>query len=233
MKEQVYKIFHLHDGTMQIEENGVRSFLVPGSEKALLIDTGFGTGDLKAVCRSLTDLPITLINTHADRDHLGCNEQFGEAYMHADDFARAKRSLPEGFLLKPVQDGDVFDLGGRKLEVLHIPGHTPGSIALLDRDNRILFSGDSVQDGAIYMFGEGRDMEQFCGSMEKLLKLRGLFDTVYPCHHGIPVSPDVIPVLLAGAEKALKGGLTGEPADMHGTTVRLCDVGGPAFLLPL
>lgn len=232
MEQQAYEVIHLPDGTIQIEEGFVRSFIIAGREKALLLDTGNGAGDLKALCESLTDLPITLINTHADRDHLGCNRQFDAAFMHEDDWPRARRSLPEDYPLLPVKEGDVFDLGGRSLEVLHIPGHTPGSIALIDRENRILFSGDSVQNGDIFMFGEGRNMEQFQSSMQGLLNMRDCFDTVYPCHHGIPVSPDVIKSLIGGAEKALKGELMGKPVGMHGITVMLCDVGGAAFLLP-
>lgn len=106
MQEQVYQVFHLPDGTIQIEEGGVRSFLVPGREKALLIDTGYGTGDLQTLCASLTHLPLTLVNTHADRDHVGCNGQFDEAFMHPGDFPRAMRSLPEGYPLRPVREGD-------------------------------------------------------------------------------------------------------------------------------
>lgn len=232
MEQQVYEVIQLPDGTIQIEEDFVRSFLITGSEKALLLDTGNGTGDLKALCESLTDLPITLLNSHADRDHLGCNLQFDAAYMHEDDWTRARLSLPEDYPLLPVKEGTVFGLGGRNLEVLHIPGHTPGSIALIDRKNRTLFSGDSVQSGSIYMFGKGRNLEQFRSSMQKLLKMKDCFDTVYPCHHGIPVSPDILKSLIGGAEKALKGELAGKPVEMHGTTVMLCDVGGAAFLLP-
>ena len=232
MEQEAYEVIRLPDGTIQIEEGFVRSFLITGCDKALLIDTGNGVGNLKALCESLTELPITLLNTHADRDHVGCNRQFDSAFMHENDWGRARHSLPEEYPLLPVNDGDVFDLGGRRLEVLHLPGHTPGSIALIDRDHRILYSGDSVQNGSIFMFGEGRDMEQFRGSMQKLLEMKDCFDTVYPCHHGIPVSTDVIEPLLGGAEKALKGKLTGKPVDIHGTTVLLCDVGGPAFLLP-
>lgn len=232
MTKQPYETHSLPDGTIRIEEGGVRSFLVPGREKALLIDTGFGTGDLRALCQSLTELPIILVNTHADRDHLGCNGQFETAYLHEDDWARARRSLPKDYPFQPVTEGTVFDLGGRRLEVLHIPGHTPGSIALLDRDNRILFGGDTVQEGPIYMFGEGRNMEQFRDSIQKLLGMQDLFDSIYPSHHSIPVRSDLLPVLFAGAEKALEGQLAGEAVELNGRTVQLCKANGIAFYLP-
>lgn len=232
MKEPIYEVRTLPDGTIQMDEGGVRCFLVPGSKKALLIDTGYGTGDLKALCDSLTDLPVTLVNTHADGDHTGCNVQFSEAYLQEGDWPRARRSLPEGYPLLPVREGDIFDLGGRKLEALHIPGHTPGSIALLDRENRILFGGDTVQEGPIYMFGEGRSMEQFRDSIQRLLTMRDLFDTIYPSHHGIPLNPGILVSLLAGAEKALKGELQSKPVELHGQTVLLSADDDVSFYLP-
>ena len=62
----------------------------------------------------------------------------------------------------PAFEGDIIDLGERKLEVIHVPGHTPGSITLLDREERCLIGGDPVQiDGEIYMFGLHRDMEAY------------------------------------------------------------------------
>lgn len=82
------------------------------------------------------------------------------------------------------------------------------------------------------MFGEGRDMEQYRNSIQRLLDMQSLFDSIYPSHHRLPVPPDILGVLLEGAEKALKSELTGEAMELHGGTVRFCDMGGAAFYLP-
>ena len=68
-------------------------------------------------------------------------------------------------------EGDIIDLGERKLEVVHVPGHTPGSITLLDREERCLIGGDPIQiDGEIYMFGLHRYMEAYVFGLEHLLE---------------------------------------------------------------
>ncbi|MDR1669126.1 MAG: MBL fold metallo-hydrolase, partial [Oscillospiraceae bacterium] len=193
----------------RIEENGVRCFLFTGSERALLVDTGYGTGDLKKLTGELTNLPVTLINTHADGDHLGCNGQFEKAYMHPDDFARCRQNHP-GAVLEPAES--VIDLGGRCFEVIHIPGHTPGSVALLDAENRLLVAGDSVQAGMVFMFGEGRELKRYIQSLEQLHRLAGRYDTIYPSHGPFPVYTDILPPLIHGARQLLAGELPPLPA---------------------
>lgn len=189
-----------------IEQNGVRSFLLTGGDKALLVDTCFG-GDILSVCQSLTSNPITLITTHADPDHMGCDAQFRDHYLHKADFERYESRSKGCVPAKKLREGDFFDLGEYCLEIIWIPGHTPGSIALLDRSHRFLISGDTVQGGCIFMHGEGRDLATFRGSIEKLETLRreGLFDTVYPSHGEAIVPADILEEHLALAEEVLSG----------------------------
>ena len=92
MEHTVYQAQLLEPKFWSIEENGVRCFLVEGEREAMLVDTGFGTGDLKAFIQTLTSLPVFVVNTHADRDHIGCNGQFPPAWMHPADFDRCARS---------------------------------------------------------------------------------------------------------------------------------------------
>jgi glyoxylase-like metal-dependent hydrolase (beta-lactamase superfamily II) len=199
----------ISENAYRIEDNGVRALLFVGAERALLVDTGFGAaGSLKAVVESLTDKPVSLVNTHADGDHIGCNAEFGAAHMHPSEmpyyFQSAKADAP----VAPLWEGDVIDLGGRRFEVILIPGHTPGSIALLDRENRVLVSGDSVSETPVFMFGEVRDLRAYIASMEKLVQLQGAFDTVYPAHGPFPVAPAQTEKALAAAKKLLAGELT-------------------------
>ena len=104
----------------------------------------------------------------------------------------------------------------RPLEIIEIPGHTPGSVAILDINRRVLISGDSVQDGNIFMFGKFRSLKDYVPSMKKLLKYAGRFDSVYPSHGSIPVEPDIIPKLIEDAEQILAGKAEGKPVERFG-----------------
>ncbi len=189
-----------------IEQKGVRSFLLTGWDKAILVDTCFG-GDILSVCRSLTSNTITLITTHADPDHMGCDKQFRDHYLHEADFERYESRSKERVCAKPLREGDRFELGEYCLEVVWIPGHTPGSIALLDRTHRFLISGDTVQGGCIFMHGDGRDLPQFRESIAKLeqMRLNGLFDTIFPSHGEAVVTVDILADHLALADSVLSG----------------------------
>ena len=228
---QNYEIIQLDETSWRIEDSGVRCFLFAGERKALLVDSGFGTGDLKAVVQSLTALPIMVVNTHADMDHTGCNAQFGTVYMHPAEYDRYQgknRKMPTAAL--PLWEGDVIDLGNRRLEVILIPGHTPGSIALLDEQNRFLIGGDSVQAGNIFMFGPGRNLPAYLAGMEKLQGMRARFDTVYPSHGDFPVGADILDGLIAGGNKVLAGEVNGTKDAFMDVPVQVFDVGVAKFL---
>ena len=189
-----------------IEQKGVRAFLLVGQDNAILVDTCFG-GDIRAACQSITDNPITLITTHSDPDHIGCDQQFPIQYLHSAEFARYESRSKSALHAVPMQEGDVFEVGEYRLEVILIPGHTPGSIALLEKSHRFLISGDTVQSGCIYMHGDGRDLPQFRESIAKLEQMRqeGLFDTVFPSHGEAIVTADILADHLALAAAVLSG----------------------------
>lgn len=192
------------------EENGVRSFLFEGEASAMLVDSGFGTLPLRSMVKELTDLPVFLVNTHADKDHTGCNQDFSSLYMHPSEMERYQSTLPQGCHLPdiaPLWEGDIIDLGHWQFEVLLTPGHTPGSIMLLERKKRMLISGDTIQDGNIFMFGAGRNIQAFQHSLRKILNLSGAFDSIWPSHGTCPVTPDIIPGILQGSQDMLAGKL--------------------------
>ena len=227
-----YEVIKIAENSWRIEDTMVRCFLFTGTQYALLVDTGFGNGDLKSVVSELIgDLSLILVNTHADGDHIGGNSQFLEAHMHPSEFARYAAS--EGkTAVAPLWDGVTIDLGGREFMALLIPGHTPGSIALLDEENKILIGGDTISSTAIFMFGEGRSLDAYIASLEQLDALRGdgeVFNTVYPSHGEFPVSADIISGLLAGARRLKAGELEGgEPP--FPVPAKLYDVGVAGFL---
>ena len=192
------------------EENGVRSFLFEGTDRAMLVDTGFGGLPLSELAAELTPLPVFVVNTHADRDHTGRNREFRPVLMHPAEMDRYQSSLPEGCSMqdvRPLWEGEVIDLGHWRFEVVLTPGHTPGSIMLLERGKRMLISGDTIQDGTIFMFGPGRNMTAFQSSLRRMLDLADAFDTVWPSHGSYPLKPDVIPGILRGSQELLDGKL--------------------------
>lgn len=184
----------------------VRQFLLTESGKALLIDTGFPDSHVLSSVRAVTDAPVTVILTHGDPDHVGGLSDFDETYLHRGDWA-----LAGGGPFCPLQEGDVFSCGGYRLEVLEIPGHTAGSIALIDRKKRLLLPGDSVQKrGPIYLFGAHRNLERYLQSLRKLAALAGEIDTVLPCHGEAPISAAYIEKTLRDAEALAQGELPWE-----------------------
>ena len=203
-------VLDLGGGVYAIDQGMVRCFLILGSEQALLLDTGAGPCDLLGMIREITSLPLTVVQTHGDGDHTANSGQFDRIYAHPAEFDVIRRFRPglEAELL-PVTEGTRFSLGGRTLETVEAPGHTPGSICLLDRENRILFSGDTLSHGPVFLFGGHRDIRRFRETLDKLQALGG-FDVIYPCHNTCPVGLSVIGELRDAVDGALDGSLTGE-----------------------
>ncbi len=226
-KEQIIR---MDEKTWRIEDTGVRFFLLAGSEKALLIDSGMRIHHARDIAASLTDLPTELLNTHADMDHIGSNGQFASFYMHAGETENWRRSGIGGKMI-PVADGDVIDIGARELRIIHLPGHTAGSIAVLDVRNRVLISGDPVQqNGRIFMFGAHRNFHEYIRSLEKLDGMKDQFDAVWPSHGDLPVSPDIIGKLLHGAERIEKNEMEGTEEEFHGQKIMAYDLGFTVLL---
>ena len=223
------EIIRINQNSWRIEDSGVRFFLLVGTERALLIDSGRTTDNAREIAERLTALPLSLLNTHADGDHVAGNGQFDAFYMHPDEEPNYRRGNRPGKLL-PIREGDVLDLGSRRLEVIHLPGHTPGSIALLDTTNRVLIGGDPLQDGRIFMFGRFRDMKTYIRSLEHLQGWRDRFDEIWPSHGSLPVSLDLIDKLRDGAQRVLDGEIPGRTEKVFGTSIVAYDLGFATFL---
>ena len=91
-----YEVIKINENSWRIEDSGVRFFLLTGTERALLIDSGMRIDNARDIAEELTDLPISLVNTHADRDHICSNEQFEEFYMHPAEERIYRRSGKAG-----------------------------------------------------------------------------------------------------------------------------------------
>lgn len=219
-----YQIIQVNEKTWRIEDGGVRFFLLTGTERALLIDSGMNVHNARDIAAKLTELPLSLLNTHADRDHIGSNEQFEDFYMHPAEEPIYRRSGKAGTVI-PIVGGEVIDLGGRPLKIIELPGHTPGSIAVLDVKNRVLISGDPIQeDGRIFMFGDHRNMNDYVRSLEQLEKRVDEFDEIWPSHSKIPISRDLIRMLHDRAQEILTGKVLGTATEMHGKSIVAYDL---------
>ena len=211
-------------------------YLLCGEDAALLIDTGMPFGNIKKVAGGLARLPVAVVNTHAHVDHIGSNFRFDAISYHEDDkpvFALhtspayiaqlARHALPPvGRPLIPVakkllkadpageyryiRDGHVFRLGGREIEAIHTPGHSPGSICLLDRAARMLFTGDTLCEwGVLLDLAGSRGPETYLASVRRIKALSPAFDRILPGHHGWPVDRAYIDEYEACAAGILDG----------------------------
>lgn len=216
MKKDEYSFTQVEPGVWHIVDYRKDSmYLVEGEHEALLIDTGMGEGDLKALVNSITKKPLSVVITHAHWDHIMQADQFEEVYLNHKD-----RQIIELFKLDvdyrrflDVREDHVFDLGGRSLQVIEVPGHTPGSIVLLDRQNGLLFSGDSVGAGHTWMHLPGcLPLSVYLQSLKRLLRIDG-FSKIY---HGHLAESKAFPSsyledLIKAVELVIDGKLKGEP----------------------
>jgi len=134
--------------------------------------------------------------------------------------------LPKGFdagayhvpafrIARTVRDGTVLDLGGRKLEVIAVPGHTPDSIALLDRGHRLLFTGDTFYAGPIWLFEPETDLAAYAQSAARLASLADSVDVLLPGHNTAAASPAYL-VKLRDAAQAIAAGTIKETSREDG-----------------
>ncbi len=197
-----------NDALYAIDQEMVRCFVVLGTEKALVIDTGAIPFDIKSLIKQITNLPYILCLSHKDRDHTANMNAFPVAYIHEKEIPLLERTDEEP-ALEPVKEGFCFHLGERDIEVVSIPGHTPGSIGFLDRKNKIFFSGDTVSYGPVYMFGDARNIRDYRNSLLRLKEMAaaGVFKEIYPCHNTCPVKSEVIDELLGCVDGILNGTL--------------------------
>ncbi|MBE6010491.1 MAG: MBL fold metallo-hydrolase [Lachnospiraceae bacterium] len=234
--KEFQNVIQIDPHTWSIEDEIVRCFLLEGSKEAILIDCGMMIPSVRSIAERITERPVRLALTHADRDHIGCCHEFSEIIMHPSEsmvfhnISGAKSEATQ--TMTYVKEGDVIDPGDRPLEVIHLPGHTPGSIAFLDRNRKMLFSGDPVQDGDIFMFGVHRDMPSYIDSLTRLKERVAEFDRIYPSHGTMPVGTEMIEVLIDEANKVCRDEISWTERTMFDQIpVRAYDVGVATFLM--
>jgi hydroxyacylglutathione hydrolase len=232
------------------DHGGDNIYLVTGKDKALLIDTGTGIADLLGCVKSITNLPILVVNTHGHPDHCGGNFQFEEVYAHPLDFELAHRFSNKAYhenavkqqlasqpnmapyilqdikdfkmtSLIPVKADYVFDLGGRKLKVIEVPGHTKGSICLLDTENKLLFSGDN-NNTLVWLFLDGcLPLESYLVTLQSQKQQTEGFETLLP-GHGIPIDKTFIDEQIVCVQNILDSSCEVEDYQTFAGPAKLC-----------
>jgi glyoxylase-like metal-dependent hydrolase (beta-lactamase superfamily II) len=220
----------IDERTWRYEDDFVRFFLLAGDERALLVDSGMRVRGVRELIAQVCRLPVSAFNTHCDRDHASCNDEFEEVLVSPSELVHAC-APHDSRRVVPVWDGDILDLGNRELEAIALPGHTPGSMALLDWSSGMLFSGDPIQrDGRIFMFGPMRSLAAYILGLRRLEARLSDVTSIWPCHATCPVAPETVRELIAGAERIERGEASFELEEVHGTSVRAFDA-GPSILL--
>ena len=248
----VYAIYEPHQAEETI------SYLIVGTKQALLFDTGMGIGNLQSLVSRLTSRPIVVLNTHTHNDHVGGNWQFPFVFGMDTAFTRANAKgsredaqaelgpdmicgdLPKNFdrqayATKPwkismaVHDGFKINLGGgRTMEIVATPGHTPDAICLLDRANGLLFTGDTYYPAPIWLFRPETDFDAYVASVKRIAALEPQLKLVLGAHN-IPVAqPSVLPRLVAAIE-AVRAGQGDVKPEGQGKAIHTFD--GFSFLL--
>ena len=162
------------------------SYLVVGRERALLFDLAVNEPGMRKYTKELAGKPVQLVLSHGHPDHTYFLSEFSDVWMHSAD----EKLIRDGMMgLPPVtpcptihslQDGDTIDLGDRILDVFNIPGHTPGSILLLDRQSKVLLSGDTCSRRLLYGMTDFVPINVFCESLRRLQAQD--FDVIYSAH---------------------------------------------------
>ncbi|MDL2219383.1 MBL fold metallo-hydrolase [Ruminococcaceae bacterium OttesenSCG-928-O06] len=210
MKRGGYTVHKVYDDVYAIDEERVRSYLFLGENEALLVDAGVSGEDMRALVKELTALPVRLVVTHCDGDHIASAHQFEACYMHPAEFSLLYSKNDTQLAPKVIREGEVIDLGTRRFAVLLIPGHTPGSIALWDEENRLLVAGDTLGTVPVWMFGPGRNLAAYIDSLGRLLALGGGVQTVLASHGPALVDAGIIAELHTAAQLLQVGQLTGQ-----------------------
>ncbi|MDL2208659.1 MBL fold metallo-hydrolase [Parabacteroides sp. OttesenSCG-928-O15] len=158
-------------------------YLIEGDERAILIDAGMKIADLDKIVASITDKPVELVITHVHSDHTGSAHYFPVMYLNAADTVNISGTMPNyKGELRFLQDGEIIDLGGRQIEVVFTPAHTPGSTTFIDKEKAYGFSGDAFGSGNLLLGMDFSTLLATCEKMEGLMKKYKLTH-LYPGHY--------------------------------------------------
>jgi len=198
------------------------SYLMIGREKALLIDTGMAFGNIKLNVEALTDKPVIVVNSHSHYDHVSNNHHFDTVYgrdlaftaknasghpkttwQNAIQPSAVSANLPIGFNYDNyknigfdidhfLKDGEIIDLGGRKIEVIFAPGHTPDGMLFFDRAAGLLATGDTFYPSTLWAHRDDADFNDYIASAKKMAAMQQDVKYILPGHGEITANPEFL-----------------------------------------
>ncbi|MCD7920660.1 MAG: MBL fold metallo-hydrolase [Clostridiales bacterium] len=220
-----YETTQIGEDTWMIMSSGDYHYLIAGDIGGVAFDTGYGAGNLREYLEGLCSKPVPwVVNSHHHFDHTANNCYFDMAYMGEEALSRASIPFPSfdgvGFPAPdypktPVGDGDIIPLAGRPLEVFRIGDHTEDGIALLDRKERLLFTGDELMIGMKTLNGS---VAKWKRDLEKLLAHRGEFDRI--CGGGGVLPDGILETFYEAACKIAAGEPSEEPPERQAPPLR-------------
>ncbi|MDO5425460.1 MAG: MBL fold metallo-hydrolase [Eubacteriales bacterium] len=222
MRDDWFTIDRIDKDTWMLSEyrhpEETHCYLLNGSGRSMLIDTGLGICDIYREVRKLTEQPFTAAATHIHWDHIGGHKYFPDFYVHREELGwllggfplpvEAVRNmvtrqcdLPENYDVstyelfqgKPagiLEGGESIDLGGRIIQVLHTPGHSPGHMCFWEPDRGYLFTGDLVYKGTLFANYPSTEPQDYLESLEKIAVLPA--KKIFPGHHSTIIRPEIV-----------------------------------------
>lgn len=217
-----FTIDHIDKDTHIISEyrhwEETHAYLLNGTERSLLVDTGLGICNIYDEVIKLTDKPVTAVATHIHWDHIGGHKFFPDFYAHEDelnwlngefpltleqikDMVVDRCDLPEGYNVDNykffqgtptmvLKDNDIIDIGGRSIQVLHTPGHSPGHICFFEKERGYLFTGDLVYKDTLFAYYPSTDPKAYLKSIERVATLP--VKKVFPAHHSLDIHLEIL-----------------------------------------
>ena len=254
--DDYFLVQSLDDHTFAIGEpryyQGNYSYLLLGSERALLFDAGSGLRDITPIVRALTSLPVTVLPSHLHFDHVGALGRFERTAMADQAELRARlvageltltryeylgaldRQPPPHFRVDEWwQDGQEIDLGGRVVTIVHTPGHTPTSVSVWEPRFGRLFVGDFLYPGELYAFLPGASLAAYEQTARRLIGLLPVDVKLYAAHMQEPPAIPMAPVMGYADLKALQAVLASRTTlsfDIQGHYPQVYPVRGPITL---
>ncbi len=213
-----YEIRELTDNITVISTagNSMYMYLIKGSEQDILIDTGYGFGNLLEAVRKVTSKEIVVINTHGHPDHVGSNDLFKVVYQSAMakvDFREAfGKKLNFDYEVREVKNNQTIEIAGVNLTFFECPSHSNSDIVILDERDRALFVGDIIDPGQV-LFVEYDDsketyidrVELHLDTMQMIKGMSDKFDLLYPAHNGTPVDKSYLDGIIVLDNKIIDG----------------------------
>ncbi|UUX34740.1 MBL fold metallo-hydrolase [Fundicoccus culcitae] len=206
-------------------------YLVVGDEQAVLIDCGWGYGDIKAVAQTLTNLPITLVLSHGHPDHNGSAVQFDDVYLNERDFnmieAQSEIALRRQLMLKyvasdfvenlnlwqaprtalytPLTEDIQFHLGGLTILPYDLPGHSMGCMVFIIPEERIAIFGDAISHPTLMFLENSSTIQEHYEAMVKFSVHAQQYDRVLVNHETFELDKRVLDNNIRLAKAILDG----------------------------